>query len=426
MTDARGTGPDGADTDDLDRVDDADVVADDGPDATPPQGLNRRAALRRVGGGGLSLLSAGLVVGSVGTHAAAHAGSQAPVVDADTAYGSGHPGTHGAQDLTLAGTDRGGVLSSGLPVGDAAGPYAGPYAMPERTPPDALDALTRPPPATDGPVEIEIEVVERPHQISRSFALGQAWTYNGSLPGPTIRATEGQRVRVRFTNRTGHDHNLHFHGRHAPVMDGWEPVPPGGETVYEITAGPAGVHPYHCHTMPIDAHIAKGLYGMFIVDPPGGRPDAHEITLTLGGFDINESGRNDVYAYNGIAGFYEAHPIRLPAGEPVRLYVQNCIEYDPIASFHLHAQTFDVYPSGMGSAPGMADRRAVDGPDGARDARVHAARGRPVHVPPASTLDCAPRRDGMDCRCLTRPAGVRRFEPTGPRTAVRRRRRGTP
>ncbi|MEE8601541.1 multicopper oxidase domain-containing protein [Euzebya tangerina] len=296
-------------------------------------------------------MGAGIVAGSVGTHAAAHATAGSDQGPADL-YGGTHPAGHlGAQDLTVQGGDRGGVLSSGLPVGDAAGPYAGPYAMPERMPPDALDALTVPPPPTTGPVDIEMEVVERPHQISRSFTLPQAWTYNGTLPGPTIRATEGQTVRVHFTNRTAHDHNLHFHGRHAPVMDGWEPIPPGGETVYEIEAGPAGVHPYHCHTMPIDAHIARGLYGMFIVDPRGGRPDAHEVALTLGGFDIDGSGRNDVYAYNGIAGFYEAHPIRIPTGEPVRAYVMNCIEYDPLASFHLHAQTFDVYPAGMGDAP---------------------------------------------------------------------------
>ena len=178
-----------------------------------------------------------------------------------------------------------------------------------------------------------------------------AWTYNAAAPGPIIRATEGQPLRVRLRNNTGHDHNLHFHGRHSPQADGWEPVPPGGETVYEFTAAPAGVHPYHCHKMPIDRHIAKGLYGTFIVDPPGGRPEAHEVVLALSGWDVNDDGRNEVYAWNGVAGFYAKFPLKVEVGEPVRCYVLNMVEFDPIASFHLHAQTFAVYPSGMGDRP---------------------------------------------------------------------------
>jgi FtsP/CotA-like multicopper oxidase with cupredoxin domain len=193
-------------------------------------------------------------------------------------------------------------------------------------------------------------VVERRHQVARGFDV-DAWTYNGTAPGPIIRATEGDVLRIRFTNATGHDHNLHFHGRHSPLHDGWEPVPPGGEVVYEIEAGPAGVHPYHCHTMPIDRHIAKGLYGVLIVDPPGGRPDAHEVVLALSGWDPNDDGRNEVYSWNGVAGFYDKYPVKIPTGEPIRAYVANMVEFDPVASFHLHAQVFDVYPSGIGDDP---------------------------------------------------------------------------
>jgi FtsP/CotA-like multicopper oxidase with cupredoxin domain len=123
------------------------------------------------------------------------------------------------------------------------------------------------------------------------------------------------------------------------------------ETVYEIEAGPVGVHPYHCHVRPLAEHISMGLYGMLIVDPPGGRPPAQEVTLLLSGFSNDTIGRNGVVAWNGVAGFYHTHPIKLARGEPVRAYVVNMLEYEPLASFHLHAQTFDVYPSGSGDTP---------------------------------------------------------------------------
>jgi FtsP/CotA-like multicopper oxidase with cupredoxin domain len=169
-----------------------------------------------------------------------------------------------------------------------------------------------------------------------------AWTYNGTVPAPTIRATEGDLLRIHFENRTGHAHNLHFHGSHRPEHDGWEPVPPGGSTIYEIEAGPAGVHPYHCHTAPLAEHIARGLYGMLIVDPPRGRPPAHEVTLIISGFSNDDIGRNGVVAWNGMAGFYHHYPIKIPVGEP-------------LGSFHLHAETFDVYPAGMGAEPAFRD-----------------------------------------------------------------------
>lgn len=297
-----------------------------------PASLTRREAIKRVGGSGLTALGAGMVVGAVGTH------SFVRVASADATEGA---------DADHYGTGR---LSRELPAGAAAGPYGGDHSVPETMRAGDLDARTVPPPPVTGTVEVEMTVVEKRIQVSRGYVV-DAWTYNGSAPGPILRATEGQMIRVHFTNRTAHDHNLHFHGRHSPMHDGWEPVPPGGDTVYEIEAGPAGVHPYHCHTMPIDRHIARGLYGTLIVDPPGGRPEAQEIVLALSGWDVDDDARNEVYAWNGIAGFYEKYPIKLAVGEPVRAYVLNMVEFDPVASFHLHAETFGVYPAGIGETP---------------------------------------------------------------------------
>jgi nitrite reductase (NO-forming) len=71
----------------------------------------------------------------------------------------------------------------------------------------------------------------------------------------------------------------------------------------------------------------------------------------LCGFDIDGDGRNDIYTWNGLAGYYERFPLKVPVGELVRIYLMNMLDHDPLASFHLHAQTFDVYRSGTSLIP---------------------------------------------------------------------------
>lgn len=230
--------------------------------------------------------------------------------------------------------------------------YGDAHEPPSSMGPDSLDPATYPPPMRRGDRDIEIDVLEQRVEIGAGVAF-DAWTYGGTVPGPIIRATQGDRIRIHLRNRTGHSHNLHFHGAHAPEMDGWEPIPPGGGLTYEIEAGPPGVHPYHCHVAPLAEHISRGLYGMLIVDPPGGRPPAQEISLLLSGFEV-EGERNRLVTWNGVAGFFHRYPIKLTAGEPVRAYVLNMTEYEPVASFHLHAETFDVYPAGMGDSPAFS------------------------------------------------------------------------
>lgn len=174
-----------------------------------------------------------------------------------------------------------------------------------------------------------------------------AWTYNGRVPGPTLRCTEGDRLRVNFSNAGSHPHTIHFHGTHPPEMDGVLPVvEPGDSFVYEFDAKPFGLHLYHCHTMPLKRHIHKGLYGVFIIDPVGGRPPARELVMVMNGFDTNFDGENEVYAVNTVAFHYQQNPIQVDVGETVRVYLVNLTEFDPVNSFHLHAGMFRVYRTG--------------------------------------------------------------------------------
>ena len=179
------------------------------------------------------------------------------------------------------------------------------------------------------------------------------WTFNGTVPGPTIRATEGDLIRIHFINNGSKSHTMHFHGIHPAVMDGvFETVGSGGgQFTYEFEAGPVGVHPYHCHVMPLEEHIVHGLYGVYIVDPKEERPPADEMIMVLNGFDTDFDTENNFYAANTIPFYYQHHPIQINTNELIRIYVVNMVEFDPINNFHLHGNLYNYYPTGTSIIP---------------------------------------------------------------------------
>ncbi|MEJ2259785.1 MAG: multicopper oxidase domain-containing protein [Nitrosopumilaceae archaeon] len=181
------------------------------------------------------------------------------------------------------------------------------------------------------------------------------WTFNGTVPGPTIRATEGDLVRIHFINNGSKEHTMHFHGIHPAQMDGvFEIVGSGGgRFTYEFEAGPVGVHPYHCHVMPLEEHIVHGLYGVFIVDPKEKRPSADEMVMVLNGLDTDFDTENNFYAANTIPFYYQHHPIQINTNQLIRIYVVNMVEFDPINNFHLHGNLYHYYPTGTDTVPSL-------------------------------------------------------------------------
>jgi FtsP/CotA-like multicopper oxidase with cupredoxin domain len=201
--------------------------------------------------------------------------------------------------------------------------------------------------------EYSFDVQEKRIEVADGIFF-DAWAYNGSVPGPTIRATEGDRVRITFHNTSGMPHGIHFHGIHESLQDG---VPgqleaaPGATVTYDFVAGPFGTHLYHCHSRPLTQHLHRGLYGAFIVDPRAGRPDAREMVMVMNAFDTNFDGENEIYAVNTVAFAYEDRPIEIERNELQRVHLVNLTEFDPVNSFHLHGNFFDLYRTGTSLRP---------------------------------------------------------------------------
>lgn len=198
--------------------------------------------------------------------------------------------------------------------------------------------------------EFRVEARTSPLQLNGSTSF-VTWNLNGRVPGPTFRATQGDRIRVIFYNKAGHSHSLHFHGTHTAEMDGVKPVKHNTVEIYEFDAEPYGVHLYHCHIEPITRHVGKGLYGMLIIDPPTPRPPADEMVLIMAGYDVNDDRKNELFAFNGLPDYYMHNPIPIQQDQLVRLYVLNMIEFDPVVTFHLHANMFKVYRTGRTLEP---------------------------------------------------------------------------
>lgn len=207
--------------------------------------------------------------------------------------------------------------------------------------------------------EFSITIAEAEHELFPGGPKIQAWAFNGSVPGPVLRVTEGDLVRVHFTNKHTSNHTLHFHGLNVPnEMDGVAyghlhhlEVKPGETYTYEFVADPAGTHMYHCHVNS-PQHIDMGMVGALIVEPKDKRREPKvdfERVLVLDDWYVNENGDHEPMAHpamihqanyftvNGKA-FPAIEPIKLVQGQRVRVRMIN-VGYQ-VHSMHLHGHSF--------------------------------------------------------------------------------------
>ena len=202
-----------------------------------------------------------------------------------------------------------------------------------------------------------------------------AWGYEQQVPGPAIRVTEGDRVRVEFTNRLPEPTTVHWHGVNVPFdQDGvpgitQAPIAPGDKYVYEFTATPAGTRMYHTHgsTMRDEARqLDMGLSGALIIEPRHqANPPAVDQTLVLDEWAVEEGGRNaamvsgaghavhtagfNVFTINGRAA-PDFEPIMVKQGQTVRLRMIN-VGSSATHPMHLHGHQFTVTALDGNSVP---------------------------------------------------------------------------
>jgi manganese oxidase len=189
-------------------------------------------------------------------------------------------------------------------------------------------------PTLDGDVKVfEVTCTEGPWETMPGQTV-PAMMYNGLVPGPELRVTEGDRVRVICKNAMTQSTSIHFHGVLLPnAMDGvpfitQDPILPGGTFTYEFTARNPGSHMYHSHHNAAE-QVTKGLMGAFIIEPKNKASEPAvdgDYTLVL-----NDSGIG--LTLNG-KGFPYTQPIVAQLGQTIRIRYMN--EGLLIHPMHLH------------------------------------------------------------------------------------------
>ena len=235
-----------------------------------------------------------------------------------------------------------------------------------------------PPVQRSGPAKVlvELETTEQKGTLASGVEY-TFWTFGGTVPGPFLRVREGDTVQITLVNQTS-AHNAHSIDLHAVTGPGGgaavTQVRPGEAGVFEWKAINPGLYVYHCATPHVPIHIANGMYGMILVEPPGGLPrvdreyyvmqgefytTGRTMTPGLQPFDPDKARdeRPEYVLFNGRMGaLMDEGALTARTGETVRLYVGNGGP-NLVSSFHVIGEIFDrVYPE---AAIGGALRRNV-------------------------------------------------------------------
>ena len=173
-----------------------------------------------------------------------------------------------------------------------------------------------------------------------------AWAINGTVPGPMIRVTAGDRVRITFINHFPAATSIHWHGLQVPSSEdgvpgvGQKPIEPGQTFVYNFSVGDqdVGTHWYHSHYNDL-IQLPGGFYGAFIVDPRPGTPEyrAYQADVEYTMF-VSEFG--SYFVINGKS-FPDTQPIMVKHGQKVIVRIIGAGEM--IHPMHLHGHTFDLF-----------------------------------------------------------------------------------
>jgi len=192
-------------------------------------------------------------------------------------------------------------------------------------------------------------------EVEREVAVGvrqKLWTFNGTAPGPTLHGRVGDVFEVTLVNDGTIGHSIDFHAGSLAPDEPMRTVEPGTSLSFRFTATHSGIWMYHCSSMPTSAHIANGLFGAVIIDPPGLAPVDREYVLEQSELYLGPQGgtvdaakisaeKPDAVVFNGFANQYDAAPLLAKVGERVRIWV---LAAGPNrgTSFHVVGGQFDT------------------------------------------------------------------------------------
>ena len=178
------------------------------------------------------------------------------------------------------------------------------------------------------------------------------WTFNGTAPGPTLHGHVGDVFTITFVNHASMGHGIDFHAGALAPDQPMRTINPGESLTYQFVADHSGAWLYHCSTMPMALHVANGMYGAVIIDPPDlPAVDAEfaivQSELYLGPQDGTAdeakiaAEKPDAIAFNGYVNQYDHAPIRVRVGQRVRVWV---VDAGPqrTTSFHVVGTQFDT------------------------------------------------------------------------------------
>ncbi|KRE39281.1 hypothetical protein ASG73_02800 [Janibacter sp. Soil728] len=183
--------------------------------------------------------------------------------------------------------------------------------------------------------EIEVEVAPG---VTRT-----RWTFGGSAPGPTLHGRVGDRFVITLVNDGSIGHSIDFHAGALAPDKPMRTIAPGKRLTYTFTAERSGIWMYHCSTMPMSTHIAQGMFGAVVIEPPDLPQVDRSYVLTGSELYPEEaaSGEPVATAFNGRAFQYDADPLTARVGERVRFWVLDAGPDGPL-SFHVVGGQFDT------------------------------------------------------------------------------------
>ena len=202
----------------------------------------------------------------------------------------------------------------------------------------------------------------------------KVWTFGDSAPGPVLHGEVGDTFEITMVNNGTEAHGIDFHAGSLAPDEVMRRIPPGESLVYRFTATRAGVWMYHCSSMPMSVHVANGMFGAVVIEPPdlpdvdrnyvlvqseqffgpqGGSADAEKVTAE----------QPDAVVFNGYASQYDHSPLPAKVGERVRTWVLDAGPTRATA-FHVVGTQFDrVYLEGSylldGSSSGGSQALAL-------------------------------------------------------------------